>query len=61
VLAARGEKTVMVEGDQPTDIVPERGDSQGRRGRRWLHGRGQESPNGSRGDERGPKGREERS
>ena len=62
VLAARGEKTVMVERDQPTDIVPERGDSQGRRGRRWLHGRSaQESSNGSRGDERGPKGREERS
>ncbi|HUA96413.1 MAG TPA: ABC transporter ATP-binding protein, partial [Acidimicrobiales bacterium] len=33
VLAARGEKTVMVERDQPIDIVAERGDGQGRRAR----------------------------
>jgi branched-chain amino acid transport system ATP-binding protein len=64
VLAARGEKTVLVDPDQAQDGAPvstDHGDGEGRRARRWLHGRSHhESPNGRRGDERGPNGREER-
>lgn len=63
VLAARGEKTVTVNQDQAPEVAP--GSSEhggdGRRSRRWLHGRTQqESPNGRHRDEPGPQGREER-
>jgi branched-chain amino acid transport system ATP-binding protein len=64
VLAARGEKTVMVNPDQAEDGASETtadDDGEGHRARRWLRGRGHhESSNGSRDDERGSTGREER-
>jgi branched-chain amino acid transport system ATP-binding protein len=64
VLAARGDKGVVLERDQPGSApsgAPD-GDSEDRRGRRWLHGRArhQHSANGSRGDEGGRERGEER-